>query len=174
MRSARSRQEGFTLTELMIVVVIIGILAAIAIPAFGTYIQQVRANEAPGFLAEIRNRQESYRSEFGRYCAVSGGAFGVFEPAAIPGADPTTFMATGTAWQQLGARPDGLVRFQYATIAGDPGTVPAGPSGTGFDGTDFWFVSQARGDLDADGVIFTFESYSAGMHLWISDSKGWE
>ena len=169
--SRRRRAAGFTLTELMIVVIIIGVLAAIAIPAFSTYIFRVRAQEAPHFLAEIRARQEAYRAEFGRYAAVSGAGWGMFEPAAVPGVNPVSFVPTDE-WRQLGARPDGVVRFQYATIAGNPATVP--PGGLGYDGSDFWFVAQARGDLDGDGMAVTFEAYSAGNNVWVSEDKGWE
>lgn len=171
-RRARQRFEGFTLTELMIVVVIVGILAAVAVPAFGSYMYRARAQEAPGFLAEIKNRQEAYRSEFGRYAAVGGASWGTFTPAAIPGRDPGAWTGAGTAWDQLGARPTGTVRFQYSTIAGPPTTTP--PGGLGYDGSDFWFVSQARADLDESGPILTFEGYSAASHLWISSSKGWD
>lgn len=168
----QSRRAGFTLIELMVVVAIIGTLSVVAIPAFSAYIYRSRASEAPVFLGEIRQRQEAYRAEFGQYCAVSGTEdWGDFQPEEIPGADPQPFDAT-EEWLQLGAVPDGLVRFQYATIAGPPGTEP--PGDLGFDGSDFWFVAQAKGDLDDDGNEVTMEAYSASNHIWISETQGWE
>ncbi|MCK4412101.1 MAG: prepilin-type N-terminal cleavage/methylation domain-containing protein [Candidatus Eisenbacteria sp.] len=49
----RKNRKGFTMIELMVVVVIVGILAAIAIPIYGKYIKNARMTEATGRIGEI-------------------------------------------------------------------------------------------------------------------------
>jgi type IV pilus assembly protein PilE len=53
---------GFTLIELMIVVAIIGILGAIAIPAYGNYVMRARLTEAFTGLASVQTGAEEYWS----------------------------------------------------------------------------------------------------------------
>jgi prepilin-type N-terminal cleavage/methylation domain-containing protein len=60
-------QRGFTLIELMIVVVIIGILAAIAIPMFMESVKKVKASEAPLGLNRIGKSAKAYYQQYGAY-----------------------------------------------------------------------------------------------------------
>ena len=77
----RKSNKGFTLIELMIVVAIIGILAAIAIPNFLRFQLKAKSSEGKVNIAAIRTAQESYLAEFGSYLvAVSSPAAAVTNP----------------------------------------------------------------------------------------------
>jgi prepilin-type N-terminal cleavage/methylation domain-containing protein len=62
-------REGFTLIELMIVVVITGILASIAIPRFALASHKVKEKEADVTLKQVYTMQEAHRAAHGSYAA---------------------------------------------------------------------------------------------------------
>ncbi len=73
-------QKGFTLVELMIVVVIVGILASVAIPGYQDYVIRGKLTEATSSLANARVKMEQYFQDNRTYDA--GG--GTTCPPAIP------------------------------------------------------------------------------------------
>lgn len=64
MRHARA---GFTLVELMIVVVIIALLAALATVGLRRWVARARTTEAVSMLAEMNSKEQTYRMEFGTF-----------------------------------------------------------------------------------------------------------
>jgi type IV pilus assembly protein PilE len=65
-------RNGFTLIEVMIALVIIGILAAIAIPSYNEYITRGKITEATSTLADMRLKMEQYFQDNRTYAAVAG------------------------------------------------------------------------------------------------------
>ena len=129
----RKSKKGFTLIELMIVVAIIGILAAIAIPNFLRFQLKSKSSEGKVNIAAIRTAEESFLAEFGRYVSAA------VSPAAIPGAAKSPFYPVGGAppadFDELGWAPEGQVFFQYAVAS----------SGS-------MLSISAAADIDADAV----------------------
>ena len=58
----RYKHSGFTLIELMIVIAVIGILAAIALPAYQDYVKQAKRADAKAALLAVQLAQEKYRA----------------------------------------------------------------------------------------------------------------
>lgn len=66
---SRSRSQGFSLIELMVAVVIAGILAAIAYPAYTAQLQRGRRADAIAALTAVMQAQERYRSNVSNYAS---------------------------------------------------------------------------------------------------------
>lgn len=63
----KQKSEGFTLVELAVVVVIIGVLAAFAVPRFLSSVERSKASEAFNYLSTIAAAQERYHARQGTY-----------------------------------------------------------------------------------------------------------
>ena len=66
-RSLRQPRRGFTLVELAVVVVIIGVLAAFGVPRFLESVERSKASESFGYLSAVRSAQERYQAREGTY-----------------------------------------------------------------------------------------------------------
>jgi type IV pilus assembly protein PilE len=60
-------QQGFTLVELMIVVVIVGILAMVAVPSYRQYVAKANRAAAESFMMSVANKQEQYLLDARQY-----------------------------------------------------------------------------------------------------------
>lgn len=151
----RHRQAGFTLVELLIAVVVVGILAAVALPSFVDSVRKSRRTDAFAALSAVQQAQERWRSNRAAYASsltaaatddppglgLPGASAKGYYTLAISDATATGYTVTATANEGTSQAGDGNCRRLRVRVAG---------------GNIFYGSAGASGDFDE----------SAGNRCW--------
>jgi type IV pilus assembly protein PilA len=172
---------------MMIVVVIVGILASLAVVGYRKLITASHVSEATNNVQNIRVAQEGYHSETQTYAPISQSltswypnATPVGKIATVWGGPCTSQCNAGYDWSMLPLHIDGSVLFGYATVGGGAssnptpaqvtvnGQVMAFPSPSPTD----WFVVAATCDLDNAGLPNTSVYTTSWSNQVFVDAEG--
>jgi len=124
--AGNTKEKGFTMIELMIVVVIIGILAALAIPKFMLSTNRAKQSEAKLLLKQIYAMQHAYRQEYNTYPSYA-----------------VTTPGTASAWVDIGVDFQASARYSYVCVGGATTFTATATANLDDDPTvDTWTVNE--------------------------------
>ena len=180
MRRGRAGR-GFTLIEMMVTVLIVGILAVVAYEGYRKYTTSSHALEASAILSGLKERQENYKAETGAYLNGSsvlaanqsvGNFTSLFPMCAdsgpgIPGREKFSWPTGGNCtaqccppWQKLKMNSTAPTFYGFSFIAGGVGATTGSMTVAGNQmipaaATAPWFVATGVADTDGNKVYTT-------------------
>jgi len=176
---ARRSSRGFTLIELMAVVVITGILAVAGVSLFRAQLLASKGSEAASVIQAIRAAEESYSAENHVYLNVSTASGGTsWYPNPTPGLTRSAWVQEGHAdydrWRALAPPVNRAVLFSYLVNAGESGSnVPtlqlAAPPVFPSPMPLAWYTIQARGDANGNGILAKYAASNMNAELLIEN-----
>lgn len=140
-RFGSTRSTGFTLLELMVVVAIIGILAAVALPAYTDYVKRGRIPQATNNLSSMRVKLEQYFQDNRTY--VGACADGTIAP--LPTSDDFNYSCptlTASAFTVQATGTGKMTGFTYTINESNAKATTAVPTGWGTVPKSCWIIKK--------------------------------
>lgn len=137
-------KRAFTLLELIVVIVIIGVLATLGIIQYGKVVERGRSAEARSILGTLRKLQINYYLEHGTYCCQEGGVagLGMDLPLATTSCWPAYYFAYG-CYSGSGV----CAAMRCATSGYFAGGKPPGVDDV------YWIILHPDGHFEYDGPV---------------------
>jgi type IV pilus assembly protein PilA len=161
-------RKGFTLIELMIVVAILGILAAVAVPAFLKYIKRSKTSEATMQLRKLYDSSATY------FATDWADSTGTLVPHQFPVSADMTHGAPALATKILTPEDDWAATSTWTSLnfaVTDPHLYAYQYDSDGTD-NDSTFTASAFGDLDGDSTWSTFVRFGTIDNMEVTGSGG--
>ena len=135
-------KRGFTLVELLIVIIIIAVLAAVAIPKFANSGNRSKESALRAELRQMRNAVELFRNDTGAFPAALADLAATSPPAQGKNADGTNRAISGADYKgpylsAINSDPTNGSAFDYSVTSGSVGRVKSANTNASSEGSTY-------------------------------------